>query len=137
MLHFADQLAARRGIRAGLATLDDERTGLVLEPLRWTLESLDGGRPYRTVMLEQVPTVLPVWEAMAVILRAEGYTVVTGRMNAEEYGVPQTRAPPVSAARAAAPPSPCTGSGTRAAGSPTPGCWTPVSCPPTAAAART
>ncbi|MFF8597018.1 DNA cytosine methyltransferase [Streptomyces sp. NPDC015220] len=29
---------------------------------------------------------------MALILRNEGYTVVTARMNAEEYGVPQTRA---------------------------------------------
>ncbi|MFI5864555.1 DNA cytosine methyltransferase [Streptomyces sp. NPDC051546] len=99
MLHFADQLAARRDIRAGLATLDDERTGLVLEPLRWVLEALDDGHPYRTVMLEQVPTVLPVWEVMADIMRAEGYSVVTGRMHAEEYGVPQTRARAVLVAR--------------------------------------
>ncbi|MER5889673.1 DNA cytosine methyltransferase [Streptomyces sp. NPDC001941] len=99
VLDFAEQLAARRNIRSGLATLDDERTGLVLEPLRWTLEALDDGRPYRTVMLEQVPTVLPVWEAMAQILRAEGYTVATGRMNAEEYGVPQTRTRAVLVAR--------------------------------------
>lgn len=99
VLHFATLLAARKDIRRGLATLDDERTGLVLEPLRWVLEALDGGRPYRTVMLEQVPTVLPVWEAMADILRNEGYTVVTGRMNAEEYGVPQTRARAVLVAR--------------------------------------
>ncbi|MFJ5952637.1 DNA cytosine methyltransferase [Streptomyces noursei] len=99
VLHFAGQLSARRDIRAGLATLDDERTSLVLEPLRWTLEALDDGRPYRTVMLEQVQSVLPVWEAMAAILRAEGYTVVTGRRNAEEYGVPQTRVHAVLVAR--------------------------------------
>jgi DNA (cytosine-5)-methyltransferase 1 len=99
VLHFAALLAARKDIRSGLATLDDERTGLVLEPLRWVLAALDTGRPYRTVMLEQVPTVLPVWEAMAQILRCEGYTVVTGRMNAEEYGVPQTRARAVLVAR--------------------------------------
>ncbi|MFI9772188.1 DNA cytosine methyltransferase [Streptomyces sp. NPDC052415] len=99
VLHFATLLAARKDIRRGLATLDDERTGLVLEPLRWVLAALDGGRPYRTVMLEQVPTVLPVWEAMAVILRNEGYTVVTGRLNSEEYGVPQTRARAVLVAR--------------------------------------
>lgn len=99
VLHFADQLAARRDIRSGLATLDDERTGLVLEPLRWTLAALDGGRAFRTVMLEQVPTVLPVWEAIAAVLRVEGYTVVTGRMNAEEFGVPQTRARAVLVAR--------------------------------------
>ncbi|MFC8784945.1 DNA cytosine methyltransferase [Streptomyces nigra] len=99
VLHFAEQLAARRDIRAGLATLDDERTGLVLEPLRWTLQALDDARPYRTVMLEQVPTVLPVWEAMAAILRVEGYTVVTGRMRSEEHGVPQTRTRAVLVAR--------------------------------------
>lgn len=99
VLHFAAQLAARHDIRAGLATLDDERTGLVLEPLRWTLQALDAGRPCRTVMLEQVPTVLPVWETMAQILRSEGYTVVTGRMHAEEYGVPQPRARAVLVAR--------------------------------------
>ncbi|MFF3957386.1 DNA cytosine methyltransferase [Streptomyces sp. NPDC001890] len=99
VLHFAALLAARQDIRSGLATLDDERTGLVLEPLRWILAALDIGRPYRTVMLEQVPTVLPVWEAMAKILRAEGYTVVTGRLHAEEYGVPQTRARAVLVAR--------------------------------------
>ncbi|MFJ9580861.1 DNA cytosine methyltransferase [Streptomyces sp. NPDC101191] len=99
VLHFAALLAARKDIRSGLATLDDERTGLVLEPLRWVLAALDSGRPYRTVMLEQVPTVLPVWDAMAEILRSEGYTVVTGRMNAEEYGVPQTRARAVLVAR--------------------------------------
>ncbi|MGW6203671.1 DNA cytosine methyltransferase [Streptomyces sp. NPDC055089] len=99
VLHFAALLAERKEIRSGLATLDDERTGLVLEPLRWVLEALDGGRPYRTVMLEQVPTVLPVWEAMAQILRREGYTVATGRLHAEEYGVPQTRARAVLVAR--------------------------------------
>ncbi|MFD4247303.1 DNA cytosine methyltransferase [Streptomyces sp. NPDC058525] len=99
VLHFASLLAARTDIRSGLATLDDERTGLVLEPLRWVLEALDTGRPFRTVMLEQVPTVLPVWEAMAQILRCEGYTVVTGRLHAEAYGVPQTRSRAVLVAR--------------------------------------
>ncbi|WP_327309787.1 DNA cytosine methyltransferase (plasmid) [Streptomyces sp. NBC_01298] len=99
VLHFASLLAARQEIRSGLATLDDERTGLVLEPLRWVLEALDSGRPFRTVMLEQVPTVLPVWEAMAQILRREGYTVETGRLHAEAYGVPQTRTRAILVAR--------------------------------------
>ncbi|MGC5264121.1 DNA cytosine methyltransferase [Streptomyces cyaneofuscatus] len=109
VLHFASLLAARKDIRSHLATLDDERTGLVLEPLRWALEALDAGRPYRTVMLEQVPTVLPVWDAMAQILRTEGYTVATGRLHAEEYGVPQTRSRAILVARlrdAAALPTP-------------------------------
>lgn len=99
VLHFASLLAARKDIRTGLTTLDDERTGLVLEPLRWILTALDIGRPYRTVMLEQVPTVLPVWDAMAQILRTEGYTVVTGRLHAEQHGVPQTRTRAVLVAR--------------------------------------
>lgn len=91
VLGLAARLAARQPITLGLAGFDDERTGLVLEPLRWVLEAADAGRPYRTVMLEQVPTVLPVWDTFAAILRAEGYTAVTGRLSAEEYGVPQTR----------------------------------------------
>ena len=92
VLHLAGRLAARGGIAKELSGFQDQRTGLVLEPLRWALQAIDAGRPYRTVLLEQVPTVLPVWEAYAGILRAEGYSVVTGRLSAEEYGVPQTRA---------------------------------------------
>jgi DNA (cytosine-5)-methyltransferase 1 len=92
VLDLAQMLASRQSIALALKGFDDERTGLVLEPLRWALEATDAGRPYRTVMLEQVPTVLPVWEAFAPILRAEGYQVTTGKLSAEEYGVPQTRA---------------------------------------------
>lgn len=103
VLHFADEMAARRDVRAGLATLDDERTGLVLEPLRWVLEALDLSRPYEVVMLEQVAPVLPVWEAVAQILRAEGYGVATGKLSAEEYGVPQTRVRAVLTARLGGP----------------------------------
>lgn len=91
VLHLANQLAARQYITQALADMDDERTGLVLEPLRWALEAIDAGRPFETVALEQVPTVLPVWEAFARLLRAEGYSVTTGRLSAEEYGTPQTR----------------------------------------------
>lgn len=65
---------------------DDERTGLVLEPLRW---ALDG--KFKWLAFEQVPTVLPVWEKMAEVLRDNGYSVATGILNAEQYGVPQTR----------------------------------------------
>lgn len=70
---------------------DDPRTGLVLEPLRWALEAIDAGIPYRWLAFEQVPTVLPVWQAMAEVLRAEGYSVANGALHAEQYGVPQTR----------------------------------------------
>jgi DNA (cytosine-5)-methyltransferase 1 len=91
VLAMAERLASRQSIAQALKGFDDERTGLVLEPLRWALEAADAGNPYKTVVLEQVPTVLPVWEAFAHILRAEGYSVVTGRLSAEEFGVPQTR----------------------------------------------
>ncbi|MFD8516495.1 DNA cytosine methyltransferase [Streptomyces antimycoticus] len=91
VLRLAGWLAERRDITPELVGFDDERTGLVLEPLRWTLDAMDSGRPFQTVVLEQVSTVLPVWEAFAEILRAEGYHVATGRLSAEEFGVPQTR----------------------------------------------
>lgn len=91
VLDLAQMLVKRQSITLALEGFDDERTGLVLEPLRWVLEAQDAGRPFRTVVLEQVPTVLPVWEAYAEILRTEGYNAVSGRLSAEEYGVPQTR----------------------------------------------
>lgn len=73
----------------------DPRTSLVLTPLV---------RAYRDaptyIVLEQVPPVLPVWERMAVELRGWGYSVVTGVLNAEQYGVPQTRRRAVLIARA-------------------------------------
>jgi DNA (cytosine-5)-methyltransferase 1 len=77
----------------------DERTGLVLEPLRWMLEAIDAGRPYEWAAFEQVPTVLPVWEAMADVLRREGYSVAVGKLSAEQHGVPQTRKRAILVAR--------------------------------------
>lgn len=64
----------------------DERSALVLEPLRWALLR----QPIWTVW-EQVPSVLPFWEMCAEFLTAEGYSVWTGYLHAEQYGVPQTR----------------------------------------------
>ena len=66
--------------------MTDERTTLVLEPLRWALVH----RP-RWLAWEQVPAVQPLWDSCAVILRAHGYSVDTGVLNAEQFGVPQTR----------------------------------------------
>jgi DNA (cytosine-5)-methyltransferase 1 len=98
-------------LRSGVADLaarrphdheyDDEQIGLVLEPLRWALAAIDTGTPYLSIVLEQVPSVLPVWEAYAVALRAEGYSVATGILAAEEFGVPQTRERAVLVARLA------------------------------------
>ncbi|GAA3164073.1 hypothetical protein GCM10020255_048670 [Rhodococcus baikonurensis] len=42
-------------------------------------------------MLEQVQTVLPVWEAMKPVLESLGYKVVCTVLRTEEFGVPQTR----------------------------------------------
>jgi DNA (cytosine-5)-methyltransferase 1 len=81
----------------------DPRTALVLEPLWWVLEALSSGLPYLWLAWEQVPAVLPVWEAAAGVLRDRGYQVVTGVLNAEQYGVPQTRRRAVLIARLGAP----------------------------------
>jgi DNA (cytosine-5)-methyltransferase 1 len=64
----------------------DPRAHLVLEPLRWAIEL----KPM-WVCLEQVEPVLPLWQAMARVLRLSGYSAWTGIMRAEMYGVPQTR----------------------------------------------
>jgi DNA (cytosine-5)-methyltransferase 1 len=68
------------------ATMTDDRSLLALEPLRWVLDL----EPEWTTW-EQVPAVLPLWEACAEVLRADGYDVWTGLVHAETLGVPQTR----------------------------------------------
>jgi DNA (cytosine-5)-methyltransferase 1 len=65
---------------------DDERTAMVLTPLWYALH----GDP-RWLTWEQVPTVLPVWQACAEELRADGWNVWTGYLHSEQYGTPQTR----------------------------------------------
>jgi DNA (cytosine-5)-methyltransferase 1 len=72
----------------------DMRTALVLTPLAHVWRD----RP-RLVAFEQVPTVLPVWEACAEIMRDLGYSVKTAILNAEQYGVPQTRRRAILVAR--------------------------------------
>ncbi|WP_227985177.1 DNA cytosine methyltransferase [Nocardia spumae] len=92
VLKFIIAMAAGEPVREALSQLEDERTGLVLEPLRWALRAAELGRPYRTIVLEQVPAVLPVWEAMAIVLREKlQYNVATKVLHTEMYGVPQTR----------------------------------------------
>ena len=70
---------------------EDDRTSLVVEPLRWILASVERGTPFKWIALEQVPTVLPVWQAYADVLAYHGYVVNTAILSAEQYGVPQTR----------------------------------------------
>ena len=64
----------------------DPRTALVLTPLAHVFRDLP-----RYVVFEQVPPVLPVWERCAEEMRAWRYSVWTGNLQAEMYGVPQTR----------------------------------------------
>lgn len=64
----------------------DPRTALVLTPLAHVYRDLP-----RYVVFEQVPPVLPVWERCAEEMRAWGYSVWTGNLQAEMYGVGQTR----------------------------------------------
>jgi DNA (cytosine-5)-methyltransferase 1 len=64
----------------------DQRTALVLTPLHF---AMTGG--YEWLAWEQVPTVLPVWQACVEVLRAAGWKAWAGLAQAEMYGVPQTR----------------------------------------------
>jgi DNA (cytosine-5)-methyltransferase 1 len=76
----------------------DMRTALVLSPLAYVWRD----RP-RLVAFEQVPTVLPVWEACAEVMRGWGYQVKVEVLNAEQYGVPQTRKRAILVARRGGP----------------------------------
>ena len=87
----AEDMAKHLGDGTPRGGFADDRTGLVLEPLRWALLAMESGRPYRAIVLEQVPAVLPVWEVYGNILRRNGYGVATGILRTEEFGVPQTR----------------------------------------------
>lgn len=80
-------LAAGRDTRAQLLTAcKDPRSLLAAEPMRWHHDL----RP-ETILMEEVPDVLPLWKQYAAILRGWGYSVWTGILNAADYGVPQTR----------------------------------------------
>ncbi|MFB8122087.1 DNA cytosine methyltransferase [Streptomyces bacillaris] len=96
----ARSMAARQRVSH---VFEDDRTGLVLEPLRWALAAVDMGRPYETILLEQVQQVQQVWDEYALLLAAEGYHVATGVLRTEQYGVPQTRRRSVLLARLAGP----------------------------------
>ena len=79
-------LSVEEGIEYVRDNAKDERSALTLEAMRWIDELLP-----ETITFEQVPAVLPLWEAIAEWLRTLGYSVVTGKVTAEQYGVPQTR----------------------------------------------
>ncbi|MET9276089.1 DNA cytosine methyltransferase [Kribbella sp. NPDC003557] len=85
-----------------LATVDD-RTQLVLEPLRWILDAHRAGDPFDSVVLEQVPAVLPVWKTIRQVLLGLDYNCVCEVLQTEQYGVPQTRRRAILIARRKAP----------------------------------
>ncbi len=83
-----DQMEHVLEVLAGKAQpkFTDPRTALILEPLRWIRRHQPNW-----VALEQVRTVLPVWELYSDLLRQDGYSTWVGVLNAADYGVPQTR----------------------------------------------
>lgn len=87
---YIERMADGEDVAGELADLDDERTGLVLEPLKWIL-AREQENPFEVVVLEQVPAVLPVWQKMAEVLRKSGFESDAHILSSEEYGVPQTR----------------------------------------------
>ncbi|WP_042440191.1 DNA cytosine methyltransferase [Streptacidiphilus albus] len=91
VLGFVKDMAAGIDVTESVKVLEDERTGLVLEPLRWALEAASDDKPYQAIVLEQVPAVLPVWKAMEEVLAGIGYKTVSGILHTEDFGVPQTR----------------------------------------------
>lgn len=76
--------------------MQDERSILVLEPLRWALHT----RP-QWIALEQVPEVLPIWQAIGRMLQRHGYSVETDVLHAEQFAVPQSRRRAILVARSA------------------------------------
>lgn len=99
------QDAAADGVKAyDRAAADARDAVLVLEPARWIHDT-----DPQAVVLEQVPAVLPIWQALARELRARGWSAWAGILNAADYGVPQTRRRAkfiASRLRAVAPPEP-------------------------------
>ncbi|MFJ1923723.1 DNA cytosine methyltransferase [Streptomyces sp. NPDC088131] len=84
--------AAWKAVKTETDSMSDARTGFVLQPLRWIMEAkLRRGRPYDVVVLEQVPTVLPVWKHYVRLLKRVGYAADAHVLHAEDFGVPQTR----------------------------------------------
>lgn len=72
---------------AGSRAKRDGKTGWLVDvPMAWARALTP-----RWIALEQVPPALEVWEVNADELRAAGYSVWTGILNAANYGVPQTR----------------------------------------------
>lgn len=80
-------LARGQDRRLELAAIaEDPRSLHVVEPFRWAKVL----KP-RWIALEQVPNVVHLWHVIATLLRYEGYHTWVGVLEAERFGVPQTR----------------------------------------------
>ena len=99
LIEQAEAMAENLGDGIPKGGFSDDRTGLVLEPMRWTLLALQAGRPYEAIVLEQVPAVLPIWQAFRAILERHGYRVDVDVLKTEEFGVPHTRRRAIRIAR--------------------------------------
>jgi len=89
------------GKRVGLLSID-----LIIKRIKtanWSIKDLDTGTSHvlipgrwidagcETIMFEQVPTVLPIWDAYCSLLKSRGWSAWSGILNSADYGVPQTR----------------------------------------------
>lgn len=73
-------------------------TDLVLEPMRVILQAHEIRRPFRWIVLEQVPLVLSAWKRYAEHLEGLGYSVIYGLADSSHFGVPQKRSRAILAA---------------------------------------
>ncbi|ULR56219.1 DNA cytosine methyltransferase [Streptomyces deccanensis] len=104
----ADLAAGRDTREQLLGACADDRSLLAAEPMRYLHALNTVGEP-EWVAMEEVPDVLPLWKQYAAILRAWGFSVWVGILNAADYGVPQTRRRAIllaSRVRTAEPPPP-------------------------------
>lgn len=82
----AAKLVADGTFKPGALDWRDNRSELVVEPLRWTLALQPD-----YIAWEQVPPVIDFWRYCAEVLHEHGWQTWTGVIEAERYGVPQTR----------------------------------------------
>lgn len=82
-----EDLSRGKDTRAAIgAACRDERSILTAEPMRWHYDL----QP-EWICMEQVPSVLVVWQQYADILQRWGYSVAAGIVDAADYGLGQNR----------------------------------------------
>jgi DNA (cytosine-5)-methyltransferase 1 len=82
-----EDLSRGKDTRAAIgAACRDERSILTAEPMRWHYDLMP-----EWICMEQVPSVLPVWQQYAEILRRWGYSAVADVLDAADHGLGQTR----------------------------------------------